>query len=62
MLIGVSSRVRIRGIVGTGQGKAEVKFVGVKSVTHRKRFKLRQIAIEEANKFVAHMGPAIRKR
>jgi hypothetical protein len=62
VLIGVTSRVKIRGMAGTGLGKSEVKFVGVRSVTHHRRFKLRQIAIEEANNFVRHMGPAIRKR
>ena len=35
MLIGVTSRVKVRGMAGTGLGKSEVKFVGVKSVTHR---------------------------
>jgi hypothetical protein len=39
----------------------KVKFIGVSSITNRKRFHLREIAAQEAAKFVAHMGPAIRK-
>jgi hypothetical protein len=44
-----------------GARDRQVKFIGVSSITNRKRLHLRAIAQDEANKFVAHMGPAIRK-
>jgi hypothetical protein len=44
-----------------GARDRQVKFIGVTSITNRKRFHLHEIAKQEAAKFVAHMGPAIRK-
>jgi hypothetical protein len=44
-----------------GARDRKVKFIGVSSITNRRRTHLRAIAQDEANKFVAHMGPAIRK-
>jgi hypothetical protein len=56
VLIAASAGTRIRGIGGTGRTQGQVKYVGVTSITHRKRFHLRDIAVEEANKFVKHMA------
>jgi hypothetical protein len=50
VLIAKRSKVKIRGMAGTGQGGTQVMYIGVKSVTHARRFHLRQIAYDEANK------------
>jgi hypothetical protein len=39
----------------------KVKFIGVKSITNRKRFHLRDIAKQEAAKFSAQMATLVRK-
>lgn len=45
-----------------GSGRKQVKFVGVTSVTNRQRFHLRQIAVEEANKFLQQMQQSAQQR
>jgi hypothetical protein len=51
VLMSMPSRVAITGVMGSGQRKPQVKYIGVSSVTHRPRLHLRKIALEEANKF-----------
>jgi len=60
VLISKPSRTRVRGMAGTGQAKAKVMYVGVKSVSHARRFHLRQIAYEEANKLTDIMAKTMR--
>jgi hypothetical protein len=55
VLIGIGRRVRVRGMVGTG-GKPIVKYIGVPSITNKKRFHLSDIAYQEALRLVEFMG------
>jgi hypothetical protein len=50
VLMSQPSRVKVTGVHGSGMAKPKVMYVGVKSVTHARRFHLRQIAYEEANR------------
>lgn len=50
VLMSRPSRTKITGVVGSGQTKPKVMYVGVPSVTNARRFHLRQIAQEEAQK------------
>jgi hypothetical protein len=59
VLMSTGAGVAVRGIFGTGP-KREVKFIGVRSVTHRKRFHLREIALDEASKFATRMRQFVR--
>lgn len=61
VLVTASRTVAIRGMAGTGQKAGQVKYIGVASVTHRRRFHLREIAMDEANKFVQKMGLAAKR-
>ena len=56
VLVSRPSRVKIRGMAGTGMAKPKVMYIGVKSVTHARRFHLRQIAYDEANKLTDIMA------
>lgn len=56
VLLSQPSRVKVRGIAGTGTSKPRVMYVGVKSMTHARRFHLRQIAYDEANKLTDIMA------
>ena len=61
VLMTTGSTVKVRGMAGTGSGVGKVQYIGVRSVTHRQRFHLRQIAIEEANNFSKHWGTLLRR-
>jgi hypothetical protein len=56
VLMSRPSRVKVTGIMGSGTSKPKVMYVGVKSVTHARRFHLRQIAYDEANKLTDIMA------
>lgn len=60
VLISRPSRVKVKGIYGSGMSKPKVMYVGVKSVTHARRFHLRQIAYEEANRLTDTMRKYMR--
>jgi hypothetical protein len=47
-------------VAASGQHKGEVRFIGISSVTHRKRFHLKQIATEEAKRFAERWGKLFR--
>jgi hypothetical protein len=61
VLMTPGSTVKVRGMAGTGSGVGTVKYIGIRSMTHRKRFHLRQIAIEEANNFSKTWGTLLRR-
>jgi hypothetical protein len=61
VLMTEGSTRKIRGMAGTGSGVGKVQYLGIKSMTHRKRFHLRQIATEEANNFSKHWGELLRR-
>jgi hypothetical protein len=52
-----SSRVLL---AASGRNKGQVLFVGLSSVTHRKRLHLKQIATDEAKKFAERWGKLFR--
>jgi hypothetical protein len=56
VLLSRPSRVKVTGVMGSGMSKPKVMYVGVKSVTHARRFHLRQIAYDEANKLTDIMA------
>ena len=56
VLVSRPSRVKVTGVMGSGMQKPKVMYVGVKSVTHARRFHLRQIAYDEANKLADIMA------
>jgi hypothetical protein len=61
VLIAAVPGTRVTGMAGTGSTtRGQVKYIGVSSITNRKRFHLEQIAFEEANKFVEHWGALLR--
>jgi hypothetical protein len=45
----------------TGKFKDMIRYIGVSSVTHRKRLHLKEIAIDEANKFSKRWADLFRK-
>lgn len=55
VLMSRPSRVKVTGMHGSGEAKPKVMYIGVKSVTHARRFHLRQIAYEEANRLTDTM-------
>jgi hypothetical protein len=55
-LISQGSGVKVRGLHGTGSRQAIVMYAGVSSVSHRRRFHLRDIALRETNKLVNYLG------
>lgn len=61
VLMTAGSTTKVRGMAGTGSGVGRVQYVGVRSMTHRKRFHLRQIAVEEANNFSKHWGELLHR-
>lgn len=61
VLMTMGSTRKIRGMAGTGTGVGRVQYIGITSMTHRKRFHLRQIAVEEANNFSKHWGELLKR-
>jgi hypothetical protein len=53
-----TSRVRVRGVFGSGEGKLRPMYIGVSSVSNRQRFHLRDIANNEAQNFVLRLRAA----
>jgi hypothetical protein len=61
VLIAAAAGVPVTGMAGTGKtARGQVKYIGVTSITNRKRFHLSQIAMEEANKFIEHWSTLLR--
>jgi hypothetical protein len=61
VLIAAASGRKVTGMAGTGTTqRGDVKYVGVTSITNRKRFHLEQIAFDEANKFAEHWIPLLK--
>lgn len=61
VLMTAGSRVKVRGMAGTGSGVGAVQYIGIRSMVHRKRFHLRQIAVEEAQNFTKRWGELLRR-
>jgi hypothetical protein len=61
VLISAIAGTPIRGVAGSGALKrGQVRYVGVTSITNRKRFHLETIAFEEANRFYDHWSSLLR--
>jgi hypothetical protein len=61
VLIAARAGQKIKGMSGTGSTtRGQVKYVGITSVTHRKRLHLAQIAFDEANKFATKWSELMR--
>jgi hypothetical protein len=53
ILVAAVPGTKVTGMAGTGTTqRGDIKYVGISSITNRKRFHLSQIATEEANKFI----------